>query len=92
MSILHSCQHVDVSMKLPDMFVVYMRSCCCSQFECESSELNTHCFCLIQVDAIHRKEAMKVMTETFYAALFGYDEVSFTHRSINQCSQCSNAT
>lgn len=31
-----------------------------------------------QVDASHRKEAMKVMTETFYAALFGYDEVRHT--------------
>lgn len=31
--------------------------------------------CVCQVDAIHRKEAMKLMTEMFYAALFGYDEV-----------------
>lgn len=30
---------------------------------------------LSQIDAIQRKESMKVMTETFYAALFGYDEV-----------------
>lgn len=29
----------------------------------------------VQVDATHRKEALKAMTETFYAALFGYDEV-----------------
>lgn len=29
----------------------------------------------VQVDAAHRKEAMKAMTEMFYAALFGYDEV-----------------
>uniref|UniRef100_A0A671W8V1 Ubiquinol-cytochrome c reductase complex assembly factor 1 n=1 Tax=Sparus aurata TaxID=8175 RepID=A0A671W8V1_SPAAU len=29
---------------------------------------------IMGVDAIHRKEAMKLMTETFYAALFGYDE------------------
>jgi len=28
-----------------------------------------------QIDALHRKEGMKAMTETFYAALFGYDEV-----------------
>lgn len=33
------------------------------------------CACVCQVDAIHRKEAMKLMTEMFYAALFGYDEV-----------------
>lgn len=30
---------------------------------------------MMQIDAIHRKEAMKAMTETFYAAIFGYDEV-----------------
>ncbi|XP_075906297.1 ubiquinol-cytochrome c reductase complex assembly factor 1 isoform X2 [Nelusetta ayraudi] len=29
---------------------------------------------ILGVDAIHRKEAMKLMTEMFYAALFGYDE------------------
>lgn len=34
------------------------------------------CVCVHQVDAIHRKEAMKLMTEMFYAALFGYDEVT----------------
>lgn len=33
------------------------------------------CVYVCQVDAIHRKEAMKLMTEMFYAALFGYDEV-----------------
>lgn len=27
------------------------------------------------MDATHRKEALKAMTEMFYAALFGYDEV-----------------
>ncbi|XP_036805737.1 ubiquinol-cytochrome-c reductase complex assembly factor 1-like isoform X3 [Oncorhynchus mykiss] len=26
------------------------------------------------IDAIHRKESMRAMTETFYAAIFGYDE------------------
>ncbi|KAG9353415.1 hypothetical protein JZ751_018011 [Albula glossodonta] len=31
---------------------------------------------IMGIDAIHRKESMRVMTETFYAALFGYDEVS----------------
>lgn len=30
---------------------------------------------MIQIDATHRKEATKMMTETFYAAIFGYDEV-----------------
>uniref|UniRef100_A0A3Q2Y1U2 Ubiquinol-cytochrome c reductase complex assembly factor 1 n=1 Tax=Hippocampus comes TaxID=109280 RepID=A0A3Q2Y1U2_HIPCM len=29
---------------------------------------------IMGIDAIHRKEALKAMTETFYAALFGYDE------------------
>uniref|UniRef100_A0AAQ6AE28 Ubiquinol-cytochrome c chaperone domain-containing protein n=1 Tax=Amphiprion ocellaris TaxID=80972 RepID=A0AAQ6AE28_AMPOC len=29
---------------------------------------------IMGIDAIHRKEAMKAMTETFYAAIFGYDE------------------
>ncbi|XP_029682093.1 ubiquinol-cytochrome c reductase complex assembly factor 1 [Takifugu rubripes] len=29
---------------------------------------------IMGVDATHRKEALKAMTETFYAALFGYDE------------------
>uniref|UniRef100_A0A673KXZ0 Ubiquinol-cytochrome-c reductase complex assembly factor 1-like n=1 Tax=Sinocyclocheilus rhinocerous TaxID=307959 RepID=A0A673KXZ0_9TELE len=29
---------------------------------------------IMGIDAIQRKESMKVMTETFYAALFGYDE------------------
>ncbi|KAK7145243.1 hypothetical protein R3I94_011370 [Phoxinus phoxinus] len=29
---------------------------------------------IMGIDAIHRKESMKVLTETFYAALFGYDE------------------
>ncbi|CAF89955.1 unnamed protein product [Tetraodon nigroviridis] len=29
---------------------------------------------ILGVDAAHRKEAMKAMTEMFYAALFGYDE------------------
>ncbi|MED6249868.1 hypothetical protein ATANTOWER_020962 [Ataeniobius toweri] len=29
---------------------------------------------VLQIDAILRKEAMKAMTETFYAAIFGYDE------------------
>lgn len=39
-------------------------------------DVDQTCCCLVQVDAIHRKEAMKEMTEMFYAALFGYDEVS----------------
>uniref|UniRef100_A0A3P9JNJ5 Ubiquinol-cytochrome c reductase complex assembly factor 1 n=1 Tax=Oryzias latipes TaxID=8090 RepID=A0A3P9JNJ5_ORYLA len=29
---------------------------------------------IMGIDAVHRKEAMKAMTETFYAAIFGYDE------------------
>ncbi|KAF3690398.1 Ubiquinol-cytochrome-c reductase complex assembly factor 1 [Channa argus] len=29
---------------------------------------------IMGIDANHRKEAMKMMTETFYAAIFGYDE------------------
>lgn len=29
---------------------------------------------IMGIDATHRKEAMKAMTETFYAAIFGYDE------------------
>ncbi|KAK2861531.1 hypothetical protein Q5P01_001064 [Channa striata] len=29
---------------------------------------------IMGIDATHRKEAMKMMTETFYAAIFGYDE------------------
>ncbi|XP_051271354.1 ubiquinol-cytochrome-c reductase complex assembly factor 1 isoform X2 [Dicentrarchus labrax] len=29
---------------------------------------------ILGVDATHRKEATKAMTETFYAAIFGYDE------------------
>ncbi|PWA14864.1 hypothetical protein CCH79_00019381, partial [Gambusia affinis] len=29
---------------------------------------------IMGIDAIHRKEALKAMTETFYAAIFGYDE------------------
>ncbi|XP_048878640.1 ubiquinol-cytochrome-c reductase complex assembly factor 1 [Brienomyrus brachyistius] len=29
---------------------------------------------IMGIDAVERKESMKVMTETFYAALFGYDE------------------
>ncbi|XP_077459464.1 ubiquinol-cytochrome c reductase complex assembly factor 1 [Stigmatopora argus] len=29
---------------------------------------------IMGIDAVHRKEALKAMTETFYAALFGYDE------------------
>lgn len=32
---------------------------------------------LIKIDATHRKEGLKVMTETFYAAIFGYDEVKY---------------
>ncbi|XP_036805736.1 ubiquinol-cytochrome-c reductase complex assembly factor 1-like isoform X2 [Oncorhynchus mykiss] len=30
-----------------------------------------------KIDAIHRKESMRAMTETFYAAIFGYDEMQF---------------
>lgn len=30
-----------------------------------------------QIDAVQRKETMKAMTENFYAAMFGYDEVRF---------------
>ncbi|XP_024126402.1 ubiquinol-cytochrome-c reductase complex assembly factor 1 isoform X2 [Oryzias melastigma] len=29
---------------------------------------------IMGIDAVHRKEALKAMTETFYAAIFGYDE------------------
>uniref|UniRef100_A0AAZ3RCF8 Ubiquinol-cytochrome c chaperone domain-containing protein n=1 Tax=Oncorhynchus tshawytscha TaxID=74940 RepID=A0AAZ3RCF8_ONCTS len=29
---------------------------------------------IMGIDAIHRKESMRAMTETFYAAIFGYDE------------------
>ncbi|XP_062271477.1 ubiquinol-cytochrome-c reductase complex assembly factor 1 [Scomber scombrus] len=29
---------------------------------------------IMGIDATHRKEGMKAMTETFYAAIFGYDE------------------
>ncbi|XP_076003379.1 ubiquinol-cytochrome c reductase complex assembly factor 1 [Genypterus blacodes] len=29
---------------------------------------------IMGIDAIHRKETMKAMTESFYAAIFGYDE------------------
>uniref|UniRef100_A0A8B9J6G9 Ubiquinol-cytochrome c reductase complex assembly factor 1 n=1 Tax=Astyanax mexicanus TaxID=7994 RepID=A0A8B9J6G9_ASTMX len=29
---------------------------------------------IMGIDAFHRKESMKAMTETFYAAIFGYDE------------------
>uniref|UniRef100_A0A3P8V2R8 Ubiquinol-cytochrome c reductase complex assembly factor 1 n=1 Tax=Cynoglossus semilaevis TaxID=244447 RepID=A0A3P8V2R8_CYNSE len=29
---------------------------------------------IMGIDATHRKEGLKVMTETFYAAIFGYDE------------------
>ncbi|KAM9759159.1 ubiquinol-cytochrome c reductase complex assembly factor 1 [Menidia menidia] len=29
---------------------------------------------IMGIDAMHRKEALKSMTETFYAAIFGYDE------------------
>ncbi|KAI7807537.1 ubiquinol-cytochrome-c reductase complex assembly factor 1 isoform X1 [Triplophysa rosa] len=29
---------------------------------------------IMGIDAVHRKESMKAMTETFYAAIFGYDE------------------
>ncbi|XP_060925558.1 ubiquinol-cytochrome-c reductase complex assembly factor 1 [Limanda limanda] len=29
---------------------------------------------IMGIDAMHRKEALKAMTETFYAAIFGYDE------------------
>lgn len=42
---------------------------------CLSVQNWTVVLCVLQIDAIHRKEAMKAMTETFYAAIFGYDEV-----------------
>lgn len=29
---------------------------------------------IMGIDAVHRKESMRAMTETFYAAIFGYDE------------------
>ncbi|KAF1392311.1 hypothetical protein PFLUV_G00051480 [Perca fluviatilis] len=32
---------------------------------------------IMGIDASHRKEGMKAMTETFYAAIFGYDEMQF---------------
>ncbi|KAL4655800.1 ubiquinol-cytochrome-c reductase complex assembly factor 1 [Arapaima gigas] len=34
---------------------------------------------IMGIDAVERKESMKVMTETFYAALFGYDEGILSH-------------
>ncbi|XP_077433738.1 ubiquinol-cytochrome c reductase complex assembly factor 1 isoform X1 [Vanacampus margaritifer] len=37
---------------------------------------------IMGIDAIHRKEALKAMTETFYAALFGYDEGILSDDSI----------
>lgn len=44
---------------------------------CQSCRFNAVVVSLLvlQIDAVHRKEAMKAMTETFYAAIFGYDEV-----------------
>ncbi|KAI5108961.1 ubiquinol-cytochrome c reductase complex assembly factor 1, partial [Silurus meridionalis] len=29
---------------------------------------------IMGIDAVHRKQSMRAMTETFYAAIFGYDE------------------
>lgn len=42
----------------------------------------------MQIDATQRKEATKAMTETFYAAIFGYDEV----RSVHTCWRVLYAT
>ncbi|MED6282309.1 hypothetical protein CHARACLAT_030811 [Characodon lateralis] len=41
---------------------------------CLSVQIFTVILFVLQIDAILRKEAMKAMTETFYAAIFGYDE------------------
>ncbi|KAM9859057.1 ubiquinol-cytochrome c reductase complex assembly factor 1 [Aulostomus maculatus] len=37
---------------------------------------------IMGIDASHRKEALKVMTENFYAALFGYDEAILSDDSV----------
>lgn len=47
---------------------------------------------MMQIDAIHRKEAMKAMTETFYAAIFGYDEVRQRILNLLFYSRDSNST
>lgn len=49
---------------------------CTRHTSTNTSLLHFTLFCLMmQVDATNRKEATKVMPETFYAAIFGYDEV-----------------
>ncbi|MEQ2210907.1 hypothetical protein XENOCAPTIV_021723, partial [Xenoophorus captivus] len=47
---------------------------------CLSVQIFTVILFVLQIDAILRKEAMKAMTETFYAAIFGYDEVREMNR------------
>lgn len=41
----------------------------------------------MQIDAIQRKESMKVMIETFYAAIFGYDEVIHIKHTHTQAAE-----